>query len=318
MSRMQSRRSPGALRPGPQRKNAPLKRPRRTSTIDKAIAAIPVSEHTLRRVATWVSFTVLGAAAIGVATFLGVPGAVGTAIAEGLGRAGLRVDQVEVTGLQRMQPMAVHQVALEQESRALALVDLDEVRERLLRHGWIADARVSRRLPDTLVIDIVERTPAAIWQHEGQLMLIDAGGVLLEPVRADAMPNLPLVVGEGANAQEAAYQRLLNAAPALRPLVRAATWVGDRRWDLQFVSGETLMLPEGEEAAARMLVKFAEMDGRDRLLGGPYRRFDMRDERNLVLRRKSGLTRSTEIEPENNGGDNATDASTGAAAAQQG
>jgi cell division protein FtsQ len=318
MSRMQSRRSPGARRAGPQRRNAPLKRPRRTSTIDKAIAAIPVSEHTLRRVATWVSFTALGAAAIGVATFFGVPGAVGTAIAEGLGRAGLRVDQVEVTGLQRMQPMAVHQVALEQESRALALVDLDEVRERLLRHGWIADARVSRRLPDTLVIDIVERTPAAIWQHDGQLMLIDAGGVLLEPVRADAMPNLPLVVGEGANAQEAAYQRLLNAAPALRPLVRAATWVGDRRWDLQFVSGETLMLPEGEEAAARMLVKFAEMDGRDRLLGGPYRRFDMRDERNLVLRRKSGLTRSTEIEPEDNGGDDATDALTGAAAAQQG
>ena len=32
--------------------------------------------------------------------------------------------------------------------------------------GWVKDARVSRRLPDTLVIDIVERTPAALWQKQ--------------------------------------------------------------------------------------------------------------------------------------------------------
>ena len=32
--------------------------------------------------------------------------------------------------------------------------------------GWVKDARVSRRLPDTLVIDIVERTPAALWQNQ--------------------------------------------------------------------------------------------------------------------------------------------------------
>jgi cell division protein FtsQ len=29
----------------------------------------------------------------------------------------------------------------------------------------VQDARVSRRLPDTLVVDIVERTPSAVWQH---------------------------------------------------------------------------------------------------------------------------------------------------------
>ncbi|TKD52078.1 FtsQ-type POTRA domain-containing protein [Sphingomonas baiyangensis] len=294
---MQQRRSAQRRNVAPKRRGAPLKRTRRASTLDRAIAMVPVSETTLRRVATWGMFTLFGGAAIGALAWMGVPGMIGTAVAEGMGRAGLRVEQVEVTGLRRMEPMAVHQVALEQESRAMALVDLSEVRDRLLRHGWIADARVSRRLPDTLMIDVVERTPAAIWQNEGQLMLIDAAGVLLEPVRADAMPNLPLVVGEGANAQEPAYQRLIDAAPALRPMIRAAIWVGDRRWNLQFVSGETLMLPEGEPAAARALVKFAEMDGRDRLLGSDYVRFDMRDPSRLVLRRRGGIERSAAVAP---------------------
>ena len=54
-----------------------------------------------------------------------------------------------------------------------------------------------RRLPDTLVIDIVERTPAALWQNKGQLALIDAGGVVLDRVPIDRMPDLPLVIGPG-------------------------------------------------------------------------------------------------------------------------
>ena len=50
--------------------------------------------------------------------------------------------------------------------RRRPLVDVAAIRERLLQFGWVKDARVSRRLPDTLVIDIVERTPAALWQNQ--------------------------------------------------------------------------------------------------------------------------------------------------------
>src|SRR3546814_952087 len=87
----------------------------------------------------------------------------------------------------------------------------------------------------------------------------------LEPVPPAAMPPLPLLIGEGAAGQAPAYQTLIDAAPALRPRIRAATWIGNRRWNLLFYSGETLALPE--EDAARALVKFAELDGADRLLG---------------------------------------------------
>lgn len=294
MSRMEQRRT-AQRRPAPKRK--PGGRKPRAGLLDRAIAAVPVSEATLRRAFGWTFTIAIGGAAIGAASFFGVPGMIGTAIAEGMGRAGLRVEQVEVTGLQRMDRMAVYGVALDQQSRAMALVDLDEVRERLMRYGWIADARVSRRLPDTIVIDVVERVPAAVWQNNGQLMLIDEGGTLLEPVRADAVPNLPLLVGEGANAQAPAWRRLIDAAPALRPMVRAASWIGDRRWDLKFVSGETLMLPAGEPEAQAALTKFAELDGRDRLLGGSYVRFDLRTPKNLVMRKASGLERTTTVDP---------------------
>ena len=80
-----------------------------------------------------------------------------------------------------------------------ALVDVSAIRDRLLQFGWVKDARVSRRLPDTLVIDIVERTPAAMWQSSGKLALIDSEGVVLDRVAVERMPDLPLLIGPGAN-----------------------------------------------------------------------------------------------------------------------
>jgi len=289
--------SRAARGPAARKKVTPKRRPQRSrarkaSMMDHAVAALPFDEATLRKIATWSILGFVGAVALLIASVTGALGTAGTAMAEGIGRAGFKVKEIEVTGIDRMERMSVYAIALDQQSRAMPLVDLDQVRERLLEYGWIADARVSRRLPDTLVIDIVEREPAAIWQHEGQLMLIDATGVLLEPVSPSAMPDLPLVIGDGANAQEPAFQRLIAAAPALKPQVTSATWVGSRRWDLRFESGEVLALPEGEQEAAKALVEFARQDGTQGLLGRGYVRFDMRDPSRLVVRTQGNVTRT--------------------------
>ena len=285
MSRAPATRRKTAQRPAPS--GAKRRRParaKRASVLDRAVAALPVSEHTLRRIVAWVILGVALVAALFVSSLFGLPQAAYAGLAEGVGRAGLRVGQIEVQGLKRMDRMSVYAMALDQQSRAMPLVDLGEVRKRLLNYGWIEDARVSRRLPDTLVIDIVERKPAAIWQNHGQLMLIDAKGVLLEPVSPQHMPNLPLVIGDGANEHTPQFNQLMEAAPALKPLVRAATWIGDRRWDLTFNTGERLQLPEGQAPAARALAKFAELDGTQGLLGKGYIRLDMRDPTRLVVR----------------------------------
>lgn len=279
-----SRKPSPARRPTvkPKRRAQPKKK--QANVLDLAVAALPISDATLHKITVWGITGIAAASVLGIATLFGVPGIIGTAVAEGIGRAGFRVEQVDVQGIKRADAATVYAYTLDQKSQAMPLVDLDEVRGKLMTIGWVADARVSRRMPDTLVVHIIERKAAAVWQHQGQLMLIDSEGVLLEPVSAEAMPDLPLVIGDGAYAQQPAYQKLLDAAPALKPLVKAATWIGNRRWDLTFNTGERLALPEGEEAAGKALTKFAEMDGADRLLGRGYLRFDMRDPTRLVVR----------------------------------
>ena len=250
----------------------------------KLIDSLPVSGDTVRRVSWWIFFAVLAALGVAVASAFGVPQMAGTAAGEAVGEAGFAVKQVEIKGLKRMDRLPVYAVAFDQQSMAMPLVDLEGTRERLLRFGWVEDARVYRRLPDTLVVDIVERKPAAIWQHHQRLMLIDREGVPLEPVKLHAMPDLPLVIGPAANRQAGSLNRLIGGAPELKPMIEGATWVGGRRWDLRFQSGEVLALPEGEQPARRALVRFARMDRATHLLGRGLVRFDMRIPGKFIVR----------------------------------
>ena len=106
----------------------------------------------------------------------------------------------------------------------------------------------------------------------------------LEEIQKEEIPDLPVIVGKKANAKFSQLNELLNVAPALRPMVTGATWIGNRRWNLEFESGETLALPEGQETASSALLNFARMDGVNRLLGRGVVHFDLRDEERAYLR----------------------------------
>lgn len=57
----------------------------------------------------------------------------------------------------------------------LLTLDTDGIAARLARHPWIASARVRRELPSTLVIDVSERTAAAVAVLEGLYLLDEKG-----------------------------------------------------------------------------------------------------------------------------------------------
>lgn len=270
----------------PKGKRAPAKARvvRKPSSTSRALAALPVPAEKLRRAGNYLLLGLAGIAFIAGVIAIKLPQMVGLELGEAIGDMGFTVKRVEITGIDKMDRLPVYSVALDQKSMAMPLVDLGEIRDRLLQFGWVRDARVSRRLPDTLVVDIVERKPAAIWQYNRKLALIDGEGHVLAPVDPAHMPDLPLLVGPAANLQAGGLADLIAAAPQIKPMLTGASWIGGRRWDLRFQSGETLALPEGQDAAKAALVKFARMDATARLLGQGFVRFDMRLPDRFVVR----------------------------------
>jgi len=273
---------------------AKARKPSKVAVPKKIAKRLPVDQARANKVAGLVFGAFVLAIGIVVLIALDIPAKAERAAGAAVGEAGFKVSGYQIVGINHMNRALVDAVVTDELKRAAdesgsakapqALVSVSEIRSRLLQYGWVKDARVSHRLPDTLVIDIVERTPAALWQNEGRLALIDSQGVVLDRVPVDKMPDLPLLIGPGANGQEELLDRLMTSVPTLQPQLSSATWVGGRRWDLSFQSGETVALPENEDSAKAALMKFARLDKQTGLLGRGVLRYDLRVPGKMIAR----------------------------------
>ena len=263
---------------------AKTRKPARVAVPKRIARKLPVGQARANRLAGLAFAAFLLAIGAVVLIALDVPSKAATGAGEAVGRAGFTVKRVDIKGIRQMDSRPVYRIALDQQSMAMPLVDVHAIRERLLAYGWVKDARVSRRLPDTLVIDIVERSPAALWQDKQRLALIDSSGVVLDKVSVTKMPDLPLLIGPGANRQARRLDAMLGSVPTLKPQLASASWIGGRRWDLAFQTGETVALPEGDSAARQALARFAKIDRSAGLLGRGLVRFDLRVPGKMIVR----------------------------------
>lgn len=256
-----------------------------TGMVDKAMGVLPFTEEQWSTI--WLTLIIGGAVGLAfvIANLAGVPAMAQAQVAAMASDAGFEVKQVRVTGTDRMDERQVYALALAQRDRPLPQVELEALRDQLREElPWVKDARVSVQLPSTLAIDIVERKPHAVLEKPDRLMLIDPEGEELEPISSEAAAEMLRISGPGAAKQVAPLENLLAVAPALGPQVASAEWVGNRRWNLSFKSGQVLALPEGADESASALVKFARMDGQNRLLGGQVATFDMRSPPRIYMR----------------------------------
>ena len=165
-------------------------------------------------------------------------------------------------------------------------VDLQASRQRLEAIDWVASATVERRLPDTLYVTLKERRAVAIWQNGTEYTLIDRDG---RTVRASRMPpgaeTLLLLGGAGAPEHVGELLLLLAYEPTVARQLRAAVWVGQRRWNLILNNGVEIWLPEEDAVAA--LKQLAKLDAQHNLLSREFGVVDLRLADKLYLRKRS-------------------------------
>ena len=252
--------------------------------IDWLMGLLPFTEEQLQRIFLWLIIAAALVAAWFIASISGATALIQAQISQSAANAGFEVRHVRVSGVERMNEDRVYERVVSQRNEPMPDVDVIAIREELLELPWVKDARVSRQLPGTLAIDIVERVPHAVLQRPDHLVLIDVEGNELEPINRTDIGDRLVISGPGAVRQVKQLDNLLEAAPAISPQVRAAEWVGNRRWNLTFKSNQVLALPQGEDEAATALVSFARLDGQNRLIGGEVTTFDMRAPPRIYMR----------------------------------
>jgi cell division protein FtsQ len=154
------------------------------------------------------------------------------------------VSLIRVTGVSILDPDAVRAAAEVPDGTPLAKVDTKQVADRIRALPPVAVVHVGRSWPNTLTIEIKERTPAAVVQQEDRFGLMDATGIVYLTA-ADRPPDLPLVQladpGPGNPDTQAALQVLHDLTPQLRAALVKLVVEAPARIHLELAKSRTIV-----------------------------------------------------------------------------
>jgi cell division protein FtsQ len=188
--------------------------------------------------------------------------------------AGFRITSVAINGRKQLSQDEVLAIGGVNGRSSLLFLDAAAVREKLKADAWISDATVLKLYPGQLRIDITERAPFALWQHDGRLFVVSEDGAVLQNYVPDRLLKLPLVVGKGAATRARDFLALLARYPQVRAVTKAAIFVGERRWNLLLNGGLDVRLPENDVSNA--LASLSNLDRDEHLFSKDIVAIDLR------------------------------------------
>ncbi len=195
--------------------------------------------------------------------------------------AGFRITSVAINGRKQLSQDEVLAIGGVNGRSSLLFLDAAAVREKLKADAWISDATVLKLYPGQLRIDITERAPFALWQHDGRLFVISEDGAVLQNYVPDRLLKLPLVVGKGAATRARDFLTLLARYPQVRAVTKAAIFVGERRWNLLLNDGLDVRLPENDVSNA--LASLSNLDKDEHLFSKDIVAIDLRLPDRLIV-----------------------------------
>lgn len=166
-------------------------------------------------------------------------------------------------------------------------VDVAAVRDRVEALAAVERARVRALTSGVLEIRAIERIPVVVWRSDAGLELLDQGGVRVAEIDSrQRRIDLPLIAGQGAEADVPEALALFEEARPIAPRIRGLVRIGERRWDLVLDRDQVIRLPEA--GAGTALRRVMAMQANDKLLDRDVTVVDLRDPRRPMLRLTPG------------------------------
>jgi len=125
---------------------------------------------------------------------------------------------------------------------------VDAARDEVLNDPWVKSATVRKVYPDTIVVDVIERKPVALWQSKGEVHLIS----------------------------------VVSRFPTISRKASAYVRVAGRRWNVRLHDGPQVLLPESDWQVA--LSELQGLQASKELLDRDILQIDMRLSDRLVIK----------------------------------
>ncbi|MEM9784168.1 MAG: cell division protein FtsQ/DivIB [Pseudomonadota bacterium] len=171
------------------------------------------------------------------------------------------LEGIVITGVPDRLRAEVHRMLALPATQSSLSLDLEALRARVEAMGGVASAELRLDTAGVLHLDLVPRPAVALWRDPaagGALFRIAVDGTVIAAVaRRAAFPDLPVLIGEGADAAVGEAMALIALGREIDARLRALVRVGARRWDIVLAGEDALsaedirvMLPSADPEAA--------------------------------------------------------------------
>ncbi len=199
---------------------------------------------------------------------------------------GFTLENIMLEGRTHADPAIVMAIINMQKSDPILSFNPAEAKEQIERISWVREAQVERRLPDTIYIKLNERRPLALWQVDNQIFLLDEHGDKISTTGVSRFKNLIKVSGLNAPAHASHIIKDINALTDLKPHIKEAIRISDRRWNLKTNAGTIIYLPEKNADIA--LKRLVDAQKSDKILDARFISLDLRPSDRIITKAPSG------------------------------
>lgn len=125
------------------------------------------------------------------------------------------VKNVELAGNEHLTDDELKSVAGLRPDESLLSISSRKVYNRLKESPWVQTASVRKEFPSKLLISIRETEPFALLDMKGKMFIVDDRGRMLEELRDNSVPFLPVIMSDPYNEKEA-FREAVNLAKVIK------------------------------------------------------------------------------------------------------
>ena len=157
-----------------------------------------------------------------------------------------KLGKVEVFGASEQLALEIEDLVENTLSGKISALSVSNIREKVIKIPRVKNAFVKLTANGSINVKVIERKGLAVFSEGKSYVLLDIEGVrITDFVDWSVVPNVPLIVGKGADRQLKGFLSLYyERLDSLISELEFCEWVGERRWNLHFKSRLVVKLPE--------------------------------------------------------------------------
>jgi cell division protein FtsQ len=170
---------------------------------------------------------------------------------------------------------------------SLLMISGVRVTRRLLKSPWVRSVSLRKEYPGSLSISIKEAEPFALLDMNNHLFLLDGKGNLLEELRGDSIPFLPVITGDPYTEKEGFSEalelaRLLNEKGFSSETDRIEI-VAHRPTEIS-VKIDGIFVKVGAGGYEKKIEKLIKLEKEIKMMGVPIEYVDLRFEHRAIVK----------------------------------